>query len=73
MEKFLQEKLTEETTAFITAKKQHNWPLYEKFKAITRLDADELADKSDLVIALYICINAQDDYKKVKDLLKKYA
>ena len=73
MEKFLQEKLTEETKAFITAKKQHNWPLYEKFKAITRLDADELADKSDLVKALYICINAQDDYKKAKDLLKKYA
>ena len=73
MEKFLQEKLTDETTAFIRAKKQLNWALYEDFKAITRLNANELGDASDLVKALYICIHAQDDYKKVKDLLKKYA
>ena len=73
MEKFLQEKLTDETTAFIRAKKQLNWSLYEDFKAITRLDASQLGDASDLVKGLYICIHAQDDYARVRKLLKKYA
>ena len=72
IETFLDETLSHETKTFILAKKQLNWPLYENFKSITRLQIDDLGNKSNLVRALYICINGHDDYNNVHELLKKY-